>query len=91
MWGVLVGKPQETLIKESKNLTRRYTFEIIESKGYEKDTPSLYVFTNPQIMAWIMDTYSIDKDYTLPGVITRITYELVVSLGMEYPTSHGCN
>ena len=67
--GVAVDSSKLSL-KELENLTRRYTFEIINSIGPKKDIPAPDVNTNSQIMAWIMDTYSIDKGYTVPGVVT---------------------
>ena len=65
--GVAVD-PSKLSLKELENLTRRYTFEIINSIGPKKDIPAPDVNTNSQIMAWIMDTYSIDKGYSVPGV-----------------------
>lgn len=67
--GVKVN-PAKLSKRELENLTRRYTFEIIQIIGPEKDIPAPDVGTNAQIMAWIMDTYSIDKGYGVPGVVT---------------------
>ncbi len=77
-------------MRELENMTRRYTFEIINNIGPEKDIPAPDVGTNPQVMAWIMDTYSIDKGYAVPGVVTGKPIELGGSLGREYATSLGC-
>ena len=55
--------PSTLSARELENLTRRYTFEIINIIGPEKDIPAPDVGTNARVMAWIMDTYSIDKGY----------------------------
>ncbi len=87
--GVIVD-PKKLSLRELENLTRRYTFEIINDIGPEKDIPAPDVNTNSQVMAWIMDTYSIDKGYSVPGVVTGKPIELGGSLGREYATSLGC-
>jgi len=73
-----------------KLLTRRYTFELIPIIGPEKDIPAPDVGTNSQIMAWIMDTYSIDKGYAVPGVVTGKPISIGGSQGREDATSRGC-
>ena len=87
--GVKVN-PKELSPRELENLTRRYTFEIIQNIGPEKDIPAPDVGTNPQVMAWIMDTYSIDKGYAVPGVVTGKPIALGGSRGREDATSLGC-
>jgi glutamate dehydrogenase (NAD(P)+) len=87
--GVIVD-PKKLSSRELENLTRRYTFEIINNIGPEVDIPAPDVGTNPQVMAWIMDTYSIDKGYAVPGVVTGKPIELGGSQGREYATSLGC-
>ena len=87
--GVAVD-PKKLSMTELESLTRRYTFEIINNIGPETDIPAPDVNTNPQVMAWIMDTYSIDKGHAVPGVVTGKPIELGGSLGREYATSLGC-
>jgi len=62
--------PEKLSVKELENLTRRYIFEIINIIGPERDIPAPDVGTNAQVMAWIMDTYSMGKGYSVPGVVT---------------------
>ena len=88
--GGIAVDPKKLSLKELENMTRRYTFEIINNIGPEIDIPAPDVNTNPQIMAWIMDTYSIDKGYAVPGVVTGKPIELGGSHGREYATSLGC-
>jgi glutamate dehydrogenase (NAD(P)+) len=88
--GGIAVDPKKLSIRELENMTRRYTFEIINNIGPETDIPAPDVNTNPQVMAWIMDTYSIDKGYAVPGVVTGKPIELGGSLGREYATSLGC-
>ncbi len=88
--GGIAVDPKKLSMQELENMTRRYTFEIINNIGPEKDIPAPDVGTNPQVMAWIMDTYSIDKGYAVPGVVTGKPIELGGSLGREYATSLGC-
>ena len=88
--GGVVVDPSKLSLKELENLTRRYTFEIINSIGPEKDIPAPDVNTNSQIMAWIMDTYSIDKGYAVPGVVTGKPIQLGGSQGREEATGRGC-
>jgi glutamate dehydrogenase (NAD(P)+) len=55
---------------ELEALTRRFTYEISILIGPDKDIPAPDVYTNPQTMAWMMDTYSMIKGYPIPGVVT---------------------
>ncbi|MDD3777606.1 MAG: Glu/Leu/Phe/Val dehydrogenase [Actinomycetota bacterium] len=87
--GVTVD-PQQLSARELENLTRRYTFELIPNLGPEKDIPAPDVGTNAQVMAWIMDTYSIDKGYAVPGVVTGKPIALGGSQGREEATGRGC-
>lgn len=82
--------PTKLSLRELENMTRRYTFEIINIIGPKKDIPAPDVNTNAQIMAWIMDTYSIDRGYTVPGVVTGKPIELGGSKGREGATGRGC-
>ncbi len=88
--GGIAVDPKKLSLKELENMTRRYTFEIINNIGPETDILAPDVGTNSQVMAWIMDTYSIDKGHAVPGVVTGKPIELGGSLGREYATSLGC-
>jgi len=87
--GVAVD-PEKLSERELENLTRRYTFELIPIIGPQKDIPAPDVGTNQKVMAWIMDTYSIDRGYTVPGVVTGKPIELGGSYGREDATARGC-
>lgn len=88
--GGVVVDPKELSTRELENLTRRYTFELIPMIGPEKDIPAPDVGTNAQIMAWIMDTYSTDKGYSVPSVVTGKPISVGGSLGREGATALGC-
>ena len=75
---------------ELQNLTRRYTAEIMPMIGPTKDIPAPDVNTNPQVMAWIMDTYSMHVGYSVPGVVTGKPLVLGGSEGRSEATGRGC-
>jgi len=81
--------PKEMSLHEIEHLTRRFTWEISMMLGPEQDIPAPDVNTNPQVMAWIMDTYSILKGYSVPGVVTGKPIELGGSLGRFEATGRG--
>ncbi len=81
--------PKEMSLNEIEHLTRRFTWEISMMLGPEQDIPAPDVYTNPQVMAWIMDTYSILKGYSVPGVVTGKPIELGGSLGRFEATGRG--
>ncbi len=81
--------PKEMSPHEIEHLTRRFTWEISNMLGPEQDIPAPDVYTNPQVMAWIMDTYSILKGYSVPGVVTGKPVELGGSLGRFEATGRG--
>ncbi len=81
--------PKEMTPRELENLTRRYTWEISQMIGPEKNIPAPELNTNPQVMAWIMDTYSILKGYAVPGVVTGKPLELGGSTGRLQATGRG--
>ncbi len=81
--------PKEMSLHEIEHLTRRFTWEISLLLGPEQDIPAPDVYTNPQVMAWIMDTYSILKGYSVPGVVTGKPIELGGSLGRFEATGRG--
>ncbi len=74
---------------ELEKLTRRYTSEIINIIGPDIDIPAPDVNTNAQIMAWIMDTYSMNKGRAIPGVVTGKPIEIGGSVGRETATGMG--
>ncbi|HEV2108007.1 MAG TPA: Glu/Leu/Phe/Val dehydrogenase [Thermomicrobiales bacterium] len=75
---------------ELQNLTRRYTAEIAGMIGPTKDIPAPDVNTNPQVMAWLMDTYSMQVGYSVPGVTTGKPLVLGGSEGRNEATGRGC-
>jgi len=81
--------PKEMSLHEIEHLTRRFTWEISMMLGPEQDIPAPDVYTNPQVMAWMMDTYSILKGYSVPGVVTGKPVELGGSLGRFEATGRG--
>ncbi|MCM0605355.1 MAG: Glu/Leu/Phe/Val dehydrogenase [Xanthomonadaceae bacterium] len=74
---------------EHQALIRRYTMEIINIIGPEKDIPAPDVGTNAQTMAWMMDTYSMAKGYPVPGVVTGKPVDVGGSLGRAESTGRG--
>jgi len=88
--GGVVVDPNRLSQTEVERITRRYIYEIIENIGPEKDIPAPDVGTNSKVMAWIMDTYSMGKGYSVPGVVTGKPISLGGSLGREDATSRGC-
>ena len=76
-------------ITELENLTRRYTSEISVLIGPNKDIPAPDVNTNPQVMAWIMDTYSMHAGYSIPGVVTGKPLNIGGSEGRNEATGRG--
>jgi glutamate dehydrogenase (NAD(P)+) len=75
--------------KEVENLTRRFTYEIAPYIGPESDIPAPDMYTGPQEMAWMMDTYSILKGYSVTGVVTGKPLELGGSVGRFEATGKG--
>jgi len=74
---------------ELQRMTRRYTTEILPFIGPDKDVPAPDVGTNAQTMAWMMDTYSQEVGYAVPGVVTGKPIEIGGSLGREEATGRG--
>ena len=87
--GVIVD-PHLLSDTELEKLTRRYTAEIIDFIGPEKDVPAPDVNTNAQIMAWIMDTYSMHMRKTVTAVVTGKPEALGGSRGRPEATGRGC-
>ena len=87
--GGVVCNPKTMSLTELENLTRRYAAEISVLMSPEGDIPAPDVNTNPQIMAWIMDTYSMHRGYSTPAVVTGKPIEIGGSEGREAATAQG--
>ncbi|MBZ0187855.1 MAG: Glu/Leu/Phe/Val dehydrogenase, partial [Candidatus Obscuribacterales bacterium] len=74
---------------ERERITRRYTSEIINLLGPDKDIPAPDMYTNEQTMAWIMDTYSTNVGHTVPSVVTGKPISIGGSLGRNEATGNG--
>ncbi len=74
---------------ENQRLTRRYTSEILLMIGPEVDIPAPDVATNEQTMAWMMDTYSMQKGYAVPGIVTGKPIAIGGTLGRREATGMG--
>jgi glutamate dehydrogenase (NAD(P)+) len=88
--GGVACNPKTLSPRELERLTRRYASEISLIIGPESDIPAPDVGTNPQIMAWIMDTYSMTKGYSVLGVVTGKPLEIGGSRGRLEATGRGC-
>lgn len=87
--GGITVDPTKLSRTEKQNMTRRYTSEISNFIGPEIDIPAPDVGTDAQTMAWIMDTYSQEKGYAVPAVVTGKPLEIGGSLGREGATGRG--
>jgi glutamate dehydrogenase (NAD(P)+) len=81
--------PKKLSKRELEGLTRRFTTELSVLIGPEKDIPAPDVNTNAQVMAWIMDTYSMHQGHTVPGVVTGKPIALGGSEGRNEATARG--
>ncbi|MDQ2908915.1 MAG: Glu/Leu/Phe/Val dehydrogenase [Candidatus Eremiobacteraeota bacterium] len=88
--GGVICDPKSLSERELERLTRRFTTEISIIIGPEKDIPAPDVYTTPQIMAWIMDTFSMQHGYSIPGVVTGKPVSIGGSLGRDKATARGC-
>ena len=88
--GGVVCDPKHMSKDELQRLTRRYASEIAPIIGPEMDIPAPDVYTDSQTMAWIMDTYSMQKGYSVPGVVTGKPISLGGSEGRGEATGRGC-
>lgn len=88
--GGVICNPKQMSMQELENLTRRFTSEISIIIGPQKDIPAPDVYTTPQVMAWIMDTYSMQHGYSIPGVVTGKPIAIGGSLGRDKATARGC-
>ena len=88
--GGVVCDPQKLSIGELERITRRYTAEILDYIGPERDVPAPDMNTNEQTMAWIMDTYSMHVRHTTTAVVTGKPVDLGGSHGRKEATGRGC-
>jgi glutamate dehydrogenase (NAD(P)+) len=88
--GGVICDPNVLSDGELERITRRYTSEIMDIIGPERDVPAPDVNTNPQTMAWIMDTYSMHKRQNMTAVVTGKPLALGGSRGRTEATGRGC-
>ncbi len=87
--GGVICDPKRMSLRELENMTRRYASEISIIIGPERDIPAPDVYTNPQTMAWIMDTYSMTVGSTQLGVVTGKPLQIGGSQGRGEATARG--
>ena len=87
--GGVVVDPKQLSTSEIERLTRRFATEISILIGPERDVPAPDVNTNPQIMAWIMDTISMHQGYTVPAIVTGKPLNIGGSEGRNEATARG--
>ena len=87
--GGVVVDPKQLSMGELERLTRRFTTELGDMIGPDSDIPAPDVNTNPQVMAWIMDTYSMHHGYSVPGVVTGKPLSIGGSEGRSEATGRG--
>jgi glutamate dehydrogenase (NAD(P)+) len=87
--GGIAVDPKRLSPGELQRMTRRFTTEIINEIGPEKDIPAPDVGTDPSVMAWIFDTYSMNKGHSVLGVVTGKPLNVGGSLGRLEATAHG--
>jgi glutamate dehydrogenase/leucine dehydrogenase len=88
--GGIICDPKHLSRTELERLTRRYAYEISDFIGPDRDIPAPDVYTDAQVMAWIMDTYSMTLGHSVPGVVTGKPTFLGGSLGRNEATARGC-
>lgn len=87
--GGVICDPKAMSSRELEHLTRRFTFEIFTMIGPERDIPAPDVYTDSQVMAWMMDTYSIVKGHSVLGVVTGKPISIGGSVGRIDATGRG--
>ena len=87
--GGVACNPPELTRQELESITRRYTCAVLPLIGPDTDIPAPDVYTNSQTMAWVMDTYSMMKGHSVPGVVTGKPVSLGGSLGRVDATGRG--
>ncbi len=88
--GGITVDPKKLSLAENERMTRRYTSEIAIVLGHDRDIPAPDVYTTPQHMAWIMDTFSMTQGYSTLGVVTGKPIPLGGSAGRNEATAEGC-
>ena len=88
--GGVTCNPKEMSRGELERMTRRFTSEIVNEIGPEKDIPAPDVGTGPAVMAWIFDTYSMNQGHSVLGVVTGKPLAIGGSLGRQEATARGC-
>ena len=88
--GGIICDPKQMSKGELERLTRRYAYEISPIIGPDMDIPAPDVYTDSQVMAWILDTYSMTHGHSAPGVVTGKPLFLGGSLGRHEATARGC-
>jgi glutamate dehydrogenase/leucine dehydrogenase len=88
--GGIVCDPKRLSRNELERLTRRFAYEIAPIIGPDTDIPAPDVYTDSQVMAWIMDTYSMTQGRITPGVVTGKPLFLGGSKGRNEATARGC-
>ncbi len=88
--GGVTCDPKRMSAGELERMTRRFTSEIVNEIGPEKDIPAPDVGTTPAVMAWIFDTYSMNQGHSVLGVVTGKPLAIGGSLGREEATGRGC-
>jgi glutamate dehydrogenase (NAD(P)+) len=87
--GGVICDPKKMSRGELERMTRRFTSEIVNLIGPEKDIPAPDVGTNPAVMAWIFDTFSMNRGHSVLGVVTGKPLTIGGSLGREEATARG--
>jgi glutamate dehydrogenase (NAD(P)+) len=87
--GGVVCRPKDLSALELERMTRRYTTEIINEIGPERDIPAPDIGTDSRVMAWIFDTYSMNVGHSVLGVVTGKPLEIGGSLGRGLSTPRG--
>jgi glutamate dehydrogenase (NAD(P)+) len=87
--GGIICDPRQMSPSELERLTRRYTAELLDLIGPERDVPAPDMNTNEQVMAWIMDTYSMHARHTVTAVVTGKPIEIGGSRGRKEATGRG--
>ncbi|HET9792933.1 MAG TPA: Glu/Leu/Phe/Val dehydrogenase, partial [Thermoanaerobaculia bacterium] len=88
--GGVICDPKRMSQDELERMTRRFTSEISIIIGHDRDIPAPDVYTNPQVMAWMMDTISMTKGYSTLGVVTGKPIAVGGSAGRNEATARGC-
>ncbi|MEE9234572.1 MAG: Glu/Leu/Phe/Val dehydrogenase [Candidatus Acidoferrales bacterium] len=88
--GGVVCDPGKLSRRELEAITRRYTAELLDYLGPERDVPAPDLGTNEQVMAWVMDTYSMHVRHTSTAVVTGKPLDLGGSRGRREATGRGC-